>query len=238
MKALIAGAHGDIGHAALHYLLENNYSVTALDRKMDRLKQINPFKKLKTMQIDFRDSLQLEYYLNELKQPFDVVIYSAGVREIVPAIELSLTRWREINDVNLTGAFIFSKCAAKLAIKHNHPLCIIYISSVSGLQGEPQRSAYCASKHGLIGLTKSLAIELAPHAIRVNAIAPGIIETDLTRPYQQISQTMEKINRNIPLTRWGQPQHITQTIDFIIKNDYVTGSTLVVDGGWTSGKTL
>lgn len=239
MRALITGANGDIGYAILKYLLDENFNVVALDKKVNRLEMISQSNKnLTVLQVDLSDSYHIQDYLENLDGPFDTVIYAAGIREIMPFANLSVSEWQAIIAINLTGAFVISQYAAKLAIKNNHSLCMIYISSISGLYGEPERSAYCASKHGLIGLAKSLAIELASHEIRVNVIAPGIIETDLTRPYRENSQVMEQINKNIPLLRWGQPHHIVKTIDLIIKNDYLTGSTLVVDGGWTSGKRI
>lgn len=237
MKAFITGANGDIGYACVNDLLKNNYTVTALDKSCNKLSELA--KQNKKLNVKEMDLLNLSNNdLNIFTEPYQVLIYAAGIREIKPAASLTAKEWHNILTVNLTAAFLITQHMVKLAIAHNKPLIIIYISSISGLQGEPQRSAYCASKHGLIGLAKSLALELAQYAIRVNVVAPGIIETDLTKPYQQNAKVMERLNHNIPLTRWGMPEHIVQTVDLIIKNDYLTGSTLVVDGGWTAGKIL
>ena len=239
MRALVTGANGDIGFAILTYLLEDDFSVVALDKNVNRLNTLaQAYKNLTVLQADLSNEKGMERCLNDIDAAFDVVIYAAGIREIIPMATLSLSEWRKVIDVNLTGAFVISQIATKLAIKNNNKLCIIYISSISGLYGEPERGAYCASKHGLIGLAKSLAIELAPHDIRVNVVAPGIIETELTQSYQHDPQIMQQINSNIPLARWGKPHHIVKTVDLIIKNDYLTGSTLVVDGGWTAGKRI
>lgn len=232
---MLTGANGGIGYALLDYLLSENYHVVALDKEVSQLQSLDQ-SKVKVLQTDFSYSDAISF--DECNEPFDVLIHAAGTREITPFAKLSTTEWNNVLAINLTAAFIISQVAVRLAIVHKKPLCIIYISSISGLAGEPERSAYCASKHGLIGLAKSQAIELAPQSIRVNVIAPGVIETNLTRPYQANSEVMEQLNRNIPLKRWGQPRHIVQTVDLIIKNDYLTGSTLVVDGGWTAGKAM
>lgn len=218
--------------------MQERFNVTTIDKNDHQLKkhQLNPqFEFIKT---DLADEEEISNTLNKLTEPADVFVYAAGIREIVPVTDLSIQEWKRIFAVNLMGAFTLSQHLCKLAIQHNRPLCMIYISSISGLYGEPERSAYCASKHGLIGLAKAQAIELAKHNIRVNVIAPGIIETELTRPYQNNPTVMEQLNQNIPLKRWGKPHHISQLVDVMIKNDYLTGSTFVVDGGWTVGKTL
>lgn len=239
MRALITGANGDIGYAILKYLLEKKFYVIAMDNKVDRLDEISRnHENFNVIKVDLTNYECLDKAINSLTDPIDIFIYAAGIREITPLTHLSLSEWKKVLDVNLTGAFVLSKYTSALAIKNKKPLCIIYISSISGLHGEPERGAYCASKHGLIGLTKALAIELAHYEIRVNAIAPGIIETDLTKPYQKNHQIMNQINNNIPLARWGQPRHIVKTVDMLLNNDYITGSTLVVDGGWTAGKII
>lgn len=237
MRAFITGANGDIGYALVNNLLKNKYAVTALDKSCNKIKDLaSKNKKLTVQEIDLVNISDKD--MSNFTEPYQVLIYAAGIREIKSAATLSANEWHNVLTVNLTAAFLITQHLVKLAIAHRKPLTIIYISSISGLQGEPQRSAYCASKHGLIGLAKSLAIELAQYAIRVNVVAPGIIETGLTKPYQQNAKVMERLSQNIPLTRWGLPQHIVQTVDLIIKNDYLTGSTLVVDGGWTAGKVL
>lgn len=90
----------------------------------------------------------------------------------------------------------------------------------------------------MIGLAKSQAIELAERGIRVNVVAPGVIETAMTHAYQSDPVVMEKIEKNIPLKRWGKPLHVAKAVDALIANDYLTGVTLAVDGGWMVGKPL
>jgi NAD(P)-dependent dehydrogenase (short-subunit alcohol dehydrogenase family) len=237
MKALVTGCHGLIGQAIIDYFLQNNYHVTAVDKNVSRL-QNKATSQLVMLSIDLSDTQNVESVFKQIDQPFDVVVYAAGIREIQSATTLALKEWHDILSVNLGSAFVISQQIARLAIQYQKPLCLIYISSISGLQGESERSAYCASKHGLIGLAKSLAIELAPHAIRANVIAPGVIETEMTQIYQSDSILMQHINQHIPLKRWGQPQHIVQCLDMIIRNDYLTGSTITVDGGWMAGKDI
>lgn len=233
MRALVTGANGDMGLSICNYFLENNYETIAIDKKIDRLN-----KNTHNIKLDLNSLTEVEKQLHVIKNPIDVLVYAAGIREIMPAVNLNLTQWTEVMNVNLTSAFLLCQQLSQIAIKNNSSLCLILISSISGLCGEPERSAYCASKHGLIGMAKSLAIELAKHNIRVNVIAPGIIETGMTLPYKENPVIMTQLKQNIPLERWGNCHHIVKTVDFIIKNDYLTGSTLVVDGGWTAGKNL
>jgi len=238
-KALVTGANGDIGYALLHNLLNQGYLTLAMDKDINRLLSLqSAYSILQTKKIDLSEPQQIENITEIGEEPYDVLIYAAGIREIIPAAKLSIAEWQQVLAVNLTSAWVISKQVAQLAMKHDHPLCIIFISSISGLAGEAQRSAYCASKHGLIGLAKSLAMEWADYNIRINVIAPGIIETALTKPYQSNPQLMDQINQNIPLKRWGKPRHIAQTAELIMNNDYLTGSTFVVDGGWMAGKQL
>lgn len=235
MNVLLTGANGDIGYSILQYLLQANYHVDILDKNLERLTEHS---NVSLRAIDLSNINTVKTYQREINKPYDVLIYAAGIREIYPTTKLSIYKWYEVLNVNLTSAFVLSQRLIQLAHEHKKPLCIIYISSISGLYGEPERIAYCASKHGLIGLCKALSLEHAVNQVRVNAIAPGIIDTELTRPYKKNSKTLAQINSNVPLRRWGQPEHIVKAVDFIMHNDYVTGSTLVVDGGWTAGKTL
>ena len=237
MRALVTGANGDIGLAITQSLLDQGYEVTVLDQAFDKLKK--QFKsEIQYIFADLANGKLLEKMLQSWHEPFDVFVYAAGVREIESVLTLPLATWQSILQINISSVFILARWLSSISILNQRPLNIIFISSISGLQGEPHRSAYCASKHGMIGLAKSLAIELAEHHIRVNVIAPGIIETDLTRGYQKSETTMRQLNRNIPLKRWGRPAHIAQTVDYLLSNDYVTGAVFVVDGGWMVGKSL
>lgn len=238
MRAFLTGGHGDIGYAILNYLLNKNYETTVFDKESSRFKSLIQSNNLYVEQLDLLDTEKIKTSLSQQSNPVDVLVYAAGIREILPFINLTLEDWRHIQDINLTSAFTISQHFIKLALENRRPLCVIFISSISGLYGEPERSAYCASKHGLVGLTKALALELATEKIRINTIAPGVINTEMTRPYKQSIKTMKNIQKNIPLGKWGEPHHIVQSVDYIIQNDYVTGSVLVVDGGWTAGKIL
>ena len=113
----------------------------------------------------------------------DVLVNSAGVREIVPFLELPAEEWTKVIGTNLTGTFLCSQAFARYLIDQNKGGKIVNMSSVAGLMGVPNRAAYVASKHGVVGLTKEMGMELADKNIQVNAIAPGVVETAMTAGY-------------------------------------------------------
>ena len=138
--------------------------------------------------------------------------------------------WDKILDVNLKGAFLCTKAAAKHMPKEGK---IVFISSIAGLVGFTGSSAYCASKGGIIALTRALALELAP--INVNAIAPGIIKTDMTKPFLADENTAKMFLESTPIGRLGEPIDIAGVAVFLALDEasFITGQVIAVDGGWT-----
>ena len=134
----------------------------------------------------------------------------------------------QVVNVNLNGTFNVTQSVFKKMIRQKHGV-IINLSSVVGLMGNIGQTNYAASKAGIIGLTKSLAKEGARRHIRVNAIAPGMIVSDMTAALPEATQA--EILKNIPLARFGQVDEIAQTALFLAENDYITGQTITVDGG-------
>lgn len=237
MRALLTGANSGIGYALLEFLIEKDYEVVALDCAIDNLGKVHS-NNLSYKKIDLSNMEELLDWLNSIEQAFDVTINCAGIREIESVLTLSKEKWDQVMAVNLTAPFLISQRVANLAIESEIRANIINISSISGLMADPNRAAYVSSKHGIIGLTREMALELGSYGIRVNAVAPGIVQTELTNSYFSDDQMVSLIKKNTPLNRWGMPKHIVQAVDYIINNNYMTGSTLVVDGGWTAGKLL
>lgn len=166
----------------------------------------------------------------ELGGYLDVVVNNAGITRDKLSIALSETDWDAVLDVNLKGSFAVAQAAAKLMAKRRSGR-IINISSVSGLMGNPGQANYAAAKAGLIGLTKTMAKELAGRNITVNAIAPGFIQTDMTEALSE--KIREAVVPMIPLKRFGKPEDIAHAVVFLGSDyaNYITGTTLVVDGG-------
>ena len=138
--------------------------------------------------------------------------------------------FEKVLDVNLKGAFYCMKLAAKGMMKRRYGR-IVSISSISGVKGNAGQINYCAAKAGIIGMTKSLARELAPRGITVNAIAPGYIESDMTAVLPD--KVKESVLSQVPLGRMGKPEEIAQAAAFLASDRaaYITGQTLLVDGG-------
>jgi 3-oxoacyl-[acyl-carrier protein] reductase len=162
----------------------------------------------------------------------DILINNAGVHQHLKSDELAIHDWEKIIDINLTGAFLC--CRAFIPhLKVNNYGRIVNISSAVAYTGTDHECHYASSKAGILGLTKSLALELAPYAVTVNAIAPGFIETDMTRFQSQ--QQRETVEGTIPLERLGVPEEIAYATCFLVsdKAGYITGETLNVNGGLT-----
>jgi NAD(P)-dependent dehydrogenase (short-subunit alcohol dehydrogenase family) len=167
----------------------------------------------------------------------DFLVNNAGVRLIEPIMEMSLEGWRRTLDVNLTGAFNCIRAAVPHMLRAGGGR-IVNVASVAGILAFKNRAPYNVSKAGIIALTKSVAQELAEQGIACNAIAPGVIETPLTRDYFTDEELAPRIRANTPLGRWGQPDDLVGPVVFLCSDaaEFVHGETLAVDGGWVSGK--
>jgi NAD(P)-dependent dehydrogenase (short-subunit alcohol dehydrogenase family) len=170
----------------------------------------------------------------------DTVVGCAGVQlagRDDRADRLSLDVWRRTLDVNLTGTFNCIRAAVPHMLGAGGGR-IVNVASVAGILMFKNRAPYNVSKAGIVALTKSVALELAGEGITCNAVAPGVIETPLTRDYFSDPELAPKIKENTPLGRWGQPEDLVGPVVFLCGPgaEFVQGETLVVDGGWVAGK--
>jgi 3-oxoacyl-[acyl-carrier protein] reductase len=162
----------------------------------------------------------------------DILINNAGVGGNTPFLETSLEEWNKIISINLTGAFLVAQACAREMVKTGGGK-IVNIASLSGQRGGNGRAAYGSAKAGLELLTKVMAVELSPHNINVNNIAPGAIETEMAK-YAHDQATRAAYNYLIPMTRYGTPEEIADAAVFLCSDEsrYVQGHTLNVDGGF------
>ncbi|MCT3191595.1 3-oxoacyl-ACP reductase FabG [Lacticaseibacillus rhamnosus] len=158
----------------------------------------------------------------------DVLVNNAGITDDMLAMRMKPASFAKVVQVNLDGTFYVTQSAFKKMLKARAGV-IINLASVVGLTGNIGQANYAASKAGIIGLTKTLAREGAMRGVRVNAIAPGMIATDMTAALSQSSQ--DQILAEIPLKRFGQPEEIAHTARFLVENAYITGQTVTVAGG-------
>ena len=163
----------------------------------------------------------------------DVMVNNAGVEYKMPFLETPLETWEKIIAVNLTGPWLGCQEAAKQMVAQGGTGRIINVSSVHEDLAMPTNSPYCAAKGGLRMLTRTIAVELAPHAITVNNVAPGAIETPMDAKLEQDAAQMDALLSEIPLGRMGKPEEVASLALYLASDAsaYVTGSTLFVDGG-------
>lgn len=165
------------------------------------------------------------------------VVNNAGVGDNpAPTLDQDLARFRRVLSVHLDGAFLVSREAARVMLPRGRG-AIINLASIAGLGGIPGRNAYCAAKAGIVGITRAMACEWAPHGLRVNAVAPGYVATELiARLEAEGALDLAAIRRRIPMGALGAPEAIADTVVFLASEAarYVTGAALSVDGGWSA----
>ena len=163
-------------------------------------------------------------------QGLDVLVNCAGITRDGSLVSMTDEAWTQVMDTNLTGVFNLSRAAVFHLIKQGGG-AIVNMSSVSGVYGNARQTNYSASKAGIIGLTKALAKEVAGYGVRVNAVAPGFIETDMTAVLSD--KTSASMRERIPLKRFGQAQEVGSLVRFLVSPQatYITGQVLQIDGG-------
>ena len=167
----------------------------------------------------------------------DALVNNAGISNIGPALKTSAETYRKVLEVNLVAPFLLAKAFGEIMLNAGSG-SVVNVSSVAGLQGVADRSAYNASKHGLIGLTRTLAVEWGARGVRVNAVCPGWVKTEMDHKDQAGgSYTDLDITDHVPMARFARPDDIAQAIVWLCdssKSGFVNGIALPVDGGWTA----
>jgi sorbose reductase len=163
----------------------------------------------------------------------DIAVCNAGIISVTPMLDMSVDEFEKIQSTNVTGVFLTAQAAARVMVEQGDGGAIITTASMSGhIINTPQQvSHYCASKASVIHLTKAMAVELAPHGIRVNSVSPGYILTELVEPYKDLHAQWEP---KIPLGRIGRPEELTGLYLYLASaaSSYMTGSDVVIDGGY------
>jgi NAD(P)-dependent dehydrogenase (short-subunit alcohol dehydrogenase family) len=240
--ALVTGAANGIGEATARRLAAEGARVVLTDVEQDRLEAV-------TRSIAASGAEAIHYELDVTKREqvqavFDsveakwgtphVVAHIAGMVIVQHYLDITDEAWDKVIGVNLTGTFLVTQVAARAMVKAGIPGSIVMMASTNGLVGEEDLAPYNASKFGVVGLTKSMAIDLARHHIRVNSVNPGLIKTRLTRSTWENPEAKQAYeDQRIPMRRLGTPEEVAACFVFLASDDssYITGHSLVVDGG-------
>jgi len=235
-KALVTGASRGIGRSITEKFLAEGAEVWGLGTKEPEDLQQRIEKsggKLHWITADLGKTNEVETIVESaLKESggFDILVNNAGITKDNLSFRMSVEDWQKVLDINLTAAFLISRTVGRDMIRKRSG-SIINMSSVVGIHGNGGQANYAASKAGIIGLTKSLAQEVASRSVRVNAIAPGFVDSDMTAAIPEEART--KMIDAIPLKRTGKPEDIAEAALFFASesSSYITGQVLSVDGG-------
>ena len=240
--ALVTGASRGIGRAIAVALARHDHAVainyrSGTDEAKETLAAVEEAgAEGIVVQADVTDPAAVKEMFQEVEErlgPVSVLINNAGIRRDGRALRMTDDAWDSVIATNLTGAFSCSRRALRTMVRERWGR-IVNVTSVAGLRGIPGQANYCAAKAGLIGLTKALAAEVSKSGVTVNAVAPGLIDTDLTSslPAERFSELVSAI----PAGRSGTPDDIAEVVAFLCSDDaaYVNGSVLPIDGAMTA----
>lgn len=235
--AIVTGGSRGIGKAITLDLINNGVKVifTYLKSAEAASLLLDEIKTLKgeagAIKSDSRNYAEARKVVEEALNKFgrlDILVNNAGIIKDKALMMMDPSEWQEVIDTNLTGYFNMAKACIVTMMKQKSGN-IVNISSVAGVSGMARQVNYSSAKAGIIGLTKSLAKEVAAYNVRVNAVAPGYIATDMTKDLKQ----REVIEKFIPMARFGKPEEVAQAVSFLVSDNsnYITGQVVKIDGG-------
>jgi NAD(P)-dependent dehydrogenase (short-subunit alcohol dehydrogenase family) len=239
-RALVTGAGRGIGLAAAFALADAGAHVTLAARTQSEIETAAAAIRARGQQADWLllDVTDLEAMQDAIATaaPFGILLNNAGTNRPKPLVEVTIDDFDAIMGLNVRAAYFVAQAVARRLIDRQQPGSLINVSSQMGHVGAARRSVYCASKHAMEGFTKAMAIELAPHNIRVNSLGPTFLDTPLTRPFFENQAFRQEVVSKIKLGRLGTVSDLLGAIIFLASDasSLMTGSALVVDGGWTA----
>ena len=232
---IVTGASGGIGNSIVKKLYENGANILATGTKKEKLEDLkSKFNNIKILSFDISQSDLIDEFVENATKALGGNLYSiinnAGITKDNLAIRMSFDEWKKVIEINLTSTFLLSKSAIKRMLK-NKKGKVINITSVVGHTGNLGQANYTAAKAGIVGMSKSLAIEYAKKNININCISPGFIKTSMTEKIE--SKYKDLIISKIPSARLGEPEDVANAVLFLAsdQSDYINGETLHVNGG-------
>jgi NAD(P)-dependent dehydrogenase (short-subunit alcohol dehydrogenase family) len=239
-RALVSGAGRGIGLAAASALADAGAHVTLAARTAAEIEEATAAIRARGQQadalvLDVSDLPAMQAAIAK-SEPFNILVNNAGTNRPKPMIDVTIEDFDAIMDLNVRAAYFVAQAVARRLLEARRPGSIINISSQMGHVGAARRTVYCASKHAMEGFTKAMAIELAPHDIRVNTIGPTFIDTPLTKPFFENAAFRNEVLSKIKLGRIGQMDELTGAIVYLASDAsrLMTGAAMVIDGGWTA----
>ena len=239
-RALVTGAGRGIGLAAASALADAGAHVTLLARTREEIEAAAAAiggrrQKAEALVVDVTDLPPMQAAIARAA-PFNILVNNAGTNRPKMLLDVTVEDFDAIMDLNVRAAYFVAQAVARRLVEAGQPGSIINISSQMGHVGAAHRSVYCASKHAMEGFTKAMAIELAPHGIRINTLAPTFLETPLTKPFFDNAAFKSEVLAKIKLGRLGTVEDVLGAILFLASeaSALVTGTSLRVDGGWTA----
>lgn len=240
-RALVTGAGRGLGAAAAAALAQAGATVHAAARTLAEVEALAEAIRAEggaaqALSLDVSDVTAVRAALEALP-PFDILVNNAGTNRPKPMLEVTPEDYDAVEGLNLRAAYFVAQAVVSRLAAAGRGGSIIHVSSQMGHVGAADRTLYCATKHGIEGLTKAMAIELAPLGIRVNAVAPTFIETPLTRPFLADEAFRAAVLSKIRLGRLGRVEDLMGAVVYLASDAaaLVTGTSLRVDGGWTAG---
>jgi NAD(P)-dependent dehydrogenase (short-subunit alcohol dehydrogenase family) len=241
--ALVTGASRGLGRSIALELAAAGARLVLVARDLEKLRSValeiaTAGGVVDVFQADITDEAQVEAlacWVRERGWTVDIVVNNAGINVRKPLTDFTLEEWRRVVDTNLTSVFLVSRAFIP-AMKGRGYGRILNLTSIMSHVAIAGRSAYCASKAGLLGLTKALALELAPEGITVNGISPGPIATEMNTPLLQNPELSSWFLSRIPVGRWGRVDEVGKLALYLCSEDagFITGTDIMIDGGWTT----